>query len=128
MTFQIKPCIWKCQQCTAIAFRAGRSSLTTPTLVGPKILPFGVKVLYFKNFGLTNNCLVKAFLKWLDQSRTPSATLGLHHPDQEGKISVQKHTGWPLILEILEMSWDFILSWKCPGRLPIFSKRSWKGP
>ena len=30
--------------------------------------------------------------------------------------------GWPLVLEILEMSWDFILSWKCPGRWPILAK------
>ena len=38
-----------------------------------KILPFAVKVLYFQNFGPTSNCLVEVFLKWSDQSRTPSA-------------------------------------------------------
>ena len=53
--------------------RAGGSGPTTQTLVGPKILPFAVKVSYFLNFGRTNNCLVEAFLKWSDQSSTPSA-------------------------------------------------------
>ena len=42
-----------------------------------KILPFAVKVLYFQNFGRTNNCLVEVFLKWSDQSWTPSATAEL---------------------------------------------------
>ena len=47
---------------------------TTLTLVGPKILPFVVKVLYFQNFGRTNNCVVEVFLEWSDQPRSPSAT------------------------------------------------------
>ena len=47
-------------------------------LVEPKILPSAVKVLYFQNFGRTNNCLVKVFLKWSDQSCTPSATPACH--------------------------------------------------
>ena len=29
---------------------------------------------YIQNFGKTNNCLVKVFLKWLDQSYTLSTT------------------------------------------------------
>ena len=36
--------------------RTGGSGPTTPTLVGPKILPFAVKVLYFQNFGRTSDC------------------------------------------------------------------------
>ena len=39
----------------------------------PKILPFVVKVLYFLNFGRTDNCLVEVLFKWSDQSSTPSA-------------------------------------------------------
>ena len=53
--------------------RADGSGSATPTLVGPKIVPFAVKVLYCQDFGLTNNCLVEVFLKWSDQSRTPGA-------------------------------------------------------
>ena len=53
--------------------RAGGSGPTTPTLVGPKILTSAVKVLHFQNFGWSDNCLVEAFLKWSDHSRTPSA-------------------------------------------------------
>ena len=37
----------------------------------------------------------------------------------------------PLVLDILqnlEMSWDFILSWKCLEKRSIVSRRSWKGP
>ena len=60
-----------------IDFVAGGSGPITPTLIGPKILPFVVKVLYSQNFGRTNNnCVVGAFLKWSDQSRTSSATPG----------------------------------------------------
>ena len=32
------------------------------------------KVLYFQNFGQTNKYVVEVFLKWSDQSRTPSVT------------------------------------------------------
>ena len=39
-------------------------------------LPFAVKILYLQNFGRTNNCVVEVFLKWSDQSRTPSTALG----------------------------------------------------
>ena len=56
-----------------ILSKAGGIGPSTPTLVGPKILPFAVKVLYLQNFGRTNNCVVEVFLKWSDQSRTPSA-------------------------------------------------------
>ena len=52
---------------------AGGSCPTTPTLVGAKILLFAVKVLYIQNFGRTNNYLLEIFLKWSDQSPTPSA-------------------------------------------------------
>ena len=47
---------------------ANGSGATTPTLAGRKILPFGVKALYFQNLGQTSNCLVRVFLKWSDQS------------------------------------------------------------
>ena len=35
--------------------RAGQAGPTTPTLVGPKILPFMVKAMYFQSFGRTDN-------------------------------------------------------------------------
>ena len=35
--------------------RASGAGPTTPTLVGPKILPFLIKALYFQSFGRTNN-------------------------------------------------------------------------
>ena len=54
--------------------RAGGNRLTTSTLLGPNCFPFAVKILYIQNYGQTNNCLVEVFLKWSDQSRTPSAT------------------------------------------------------
>ena len=51
-----------------------RKSPTTPTLSGPKISSFLVKILYIQKFGRTNNCLVEVFLKWSNQPCTPSAT------------------------------------------------------
>ena len=33
---------------------------------------FAVEVLYSQNFGQTNNCVLEVFLKWLNQSCTPS--------------------------------------------------------
>ena len=53
--------------------RAGGAGPTTPTLVGPKILPFMVKALYFQSFGRTNNCQIDALIRSSDQSFTPSA-------------------------------------------------------
>ena len=44
-----------------------------------EILQFAVKVLYFHNFGRTNNCPVEVFLKWSDQSRT-----SFPHPCRKG--------------------------------------------
>ena len=38
-----------------------------------KFFQCGQSLIYFQNFGRTNNCVVVAFLKWSDQSRTPSA-------------------------------------------------------
>ena len=52
---------------------AGGVGPTTPTLVGPKILPFMVRVLQFSTFGRTNNCQVEILLEWSDQSGGPSA-------------------------------------------------------
>ena len=52
---------------------AGGVGPTTPTLVGPEILPFMVRVLQFSSFGRTNNCQVEILLKWSDQSGAPSA-------------------------------------------------------
>ena len=37
-----------------------------------KNFPFAVNVLYVQNYGRTNNCIVEVFLKWSDQSGTPS--------------------------------------------------------
>ena len=37
-------------------------------------MEFAVEVLYFQNFGQTDNCIVEVSLKWSDQSHTPSAT------------------------------------------------------
>ena len=54
-------------------YRAGETGPTTPTLVGPNILPFMVKALYFQSFGRTNNCQIDALIRWSDQSCTPSA-------------------------------------------------------
>ena len=54
--------------------RAGGAGPTTPTLVGPKILSFMVKALYFQSYGRTNNCQIQVLYKWSDQSSTPSAT------------------------------------------------------
>ena len=53
--------------------RAGGAGPTTSTLVGPKILSFMVKALYFQGSGRTNNCRIEALFKWSDQSCTPSA-------------------------------------------------------
>ena len=39
--------------------RAGGAGPTTPTLVGPKILSFMVKALYFQSYGRTNNCQIE---------------------------------------------------------------------
>ena len=36
---------------------------TTPTLVGPKIVLFMVKALYFQSSGGTNNCQIKVLFK-----------------------------------------------------------------
>ena len=58
---------------TAEIYRAGGSGPTTPTLVGQKFCNLPSEVLCFQNFGRTNNCLVKVFLKWSDQSSTSSA-------------------------------------------------------
>ena len=46
-----------------VQFRPGGKGPTTPTLIGPKYLQLAVKVLYFQNFGRTNDCLVETFLK-----------------------------------------------------------------
>ena len=43
-----------------------------------KNFPFAVKVLNIQQFGQTNNCLVEVFLKWSDQSYTPSAIPGVY--------------------------------------------------
>ena len=51
----------------------GGAGPTTPTSVGPKILPFMVKALCFESFGRTNNCQTDALFRWSDQSCTPSA-------------------------------------------------------
>ena len=59
---------------TFLQHRAGGAGPTTPTLVGPKILSFMVKALYFQSSGQTNNCQIEVLYKWLDQSSTPSAT------------------------------------------------------
>ena len=40
-------------------YRAGGAGPTTPTLVGPKILSFMVKALYFQSYGRTNNCQIE---------------------------------------------------------------------
>ena len=56
--------------------RASRVSPTTPTLVGPKILSFMVKALYFQSSGRTNNCQIEVIYKWSDQSSTPSTIPG----------------------------------------------------
>ena len=53
-------------------YRAGGTGPTTPTLVGPKILPFMVKALCFQSFGRTDNCQIDALFRWSDQSCTPS--------------------------------------------------------
>ena len=79
-----------------------RSGSTTATLVGPKILPFAVKVLYFQNFNRTNNCLVEVFLKWSDQSRTPSATPdpGFQSPLEKRKNGTSGSVRHPVVLHI----------------------------
>ena len=51
--------------------RASGSGLTTLTLVTQKFSIYGQRVV-FQNFGRRNNCAVEVFLKWLDQSHTPS--------------------------------------------------------
>ena len=42
-------------------------------LVGPKILPFMVKTMYFQSSGRTKNCQIEVLFKWSDQSCTPFA-------------------------------------------------------
>ena len=42
-----------------LQYRAGGAGPTTPTLVGPKILSFMVKALYFQSYGWTNNCQIE---------------------------------------------------------------------
>ena len=54
-------------------YRAGGASPTTPTLVGPKILSFKFKALYFRSYGRINNCHIEVLFEWSDQSCTPSA-------------------------------------------------------
>ena len=44
-------------------YRTGRAGSTTPTLVGPKILLFVVKALYFQSSGRTNNCQIWVFFQ-----------------------------------------------------------------
>ena len=60
--------------------KAGGTGPTTPTLVGPKILSFMVKFSHFQSFGRTfgrtNKCQIEVFLKWSEQSCTPSAAPG----------------------------------------------------
>ena len=53
--------------------RDGRVGPTTPTLVGPKILSFMVKALYFQSSGRTKNCQIEVLFKRSDQSCSPSA-------------------------------------------------------
>ena len=43
--------------------RANGRAPTTPTLVGPNILPLQSLQLYFQKFGQTNNYVVEVFLK-----------------------------------------------------------------
>ena len=43
-------------------------------VVRPNILLFVVEVLYSQNFGWTNNCVAEVFLKWSNQSCSPSTT------------------------------------------------------
>ena len=51
--------------------RDGGTGPTTPILVGPKMLAFMIKALYFQSFGRTNNyCQVEMVFRWLDQSCT----------------------------------------------------------
>ena len=51
-------------------FRAGG-------VVGPKIVSFMVKALYFQSYGRTKNCRIEVLFKWSDQSCTPSAAPGI---------------------------------------------------
>ena len=64
------------KSCGEIVRRASGAGLITPTLVGPKILSFMVKGLYFQGSGWTNNCHIEVCFKWLDQSYTPSIAPG----------------------------------------------------
>ena len=45
--------------CSLNESSAGGAGPTTPTLVGPKILSFMVKALYFQSYGRTNNCQIE---------------------------------------------------------------------
>ena len=62
--------------------RAGGAGPTTPTLVGPKILSFMVKALYFQSYGRTNNCQIEVHFQMvgpiLHSFRRPC--IALRHP------------------------------------------------
>ena len=55
-----------------------------PTLVGPNILSFMVKALYFQSSGRTNNCQTEVLFKWSDQSciRSPAAASSQYKPEK----------------------------------------------
>ena len=49
-----------------------RSRSDHPTLVGPKMLSFTVKALYFQSSGGTSNYQIEVLSKWSEQFCTPS--------------------------------------------------------
>ena len=52
------------------ALRDGGAGPTTPILVGPKMLSFMVKALYFQSFGIkVTNCRYSVYT-WADKSKT----------------------------------------------------------